>query len=85
VRAIDSLTVRNEPLTHDLLHTPTPWHNCIIEIEGDHTLYLAKSRVAHDALAGDAYQGAWAAGDHSAWGGHFLLREKPCPTDKGET
>ena len=75
----------NEQRTHDLLHTPTPWHNCIIEIEGDETLYLAKSRVALDALAGNGYKGAWVFAEHSTGEGYFLLSVKSCPTDMSET
>lgn len=77
------MTARHEPRTADLLHTPTPWHNCIIEVEGDRTLYLAKSRVAQDALAGDGYEGVW-TGDDQERSGEYFLRAKLCVPDTCE-
>ncbi|KAG5916374.1 hypothetical protein E4U42_007686 [Claviceps africana] len=41
----------------DKLHVPTPWHNCIVEIRGDASLYITKSSVAHAALASGQYRG----------------------------
>ena len=79
VRAIDSLGARGEPRTADLLHTPTPWHNCIIKFEGDATLYLTKTRVAHEALNDNGYRGSWVGAEDCPNGRYFLLRKQPRP------
>ncbi|KAI5361771.1 putative pyoverdine/dityrosine biosynthesis protein [Septoria linicola] len=47
VRATDSLPPNGRKQEScDLLHVPTPWHGCIVEVAGDDHLYLAK--VEHE-------------------------------------
>ncbi|KAK2589700.1 hypothetical protein QQS21_012625 [Conoideocrella luteorostrata] len=41
----------------DKLHVPTPWHNCVVQIEGYSDLYITKSSVAHSALSSDEFTG----------------------------
>ena len=48
VRAIDSLETRLEPNPVYEYQLPTPWHNCMIKVEGDEFMYLAKAQVARD-------------------------------------
>lgn len=60
----------------DLLHTPTPWHNCIVKVEGHQTLYLAKSRVVSEAVDSNAYEARWVVEDSEVAGGYYLLRKK---------
>ncbi|OAQ64347.1 pyoverdine/dityrosine biosynthesis protein [Pochonia chlamydosporia 170] len=39
----------------DQLHVPTPWHNCIVQIEGHSELYITKASAIWPAIrAGDA-------------------------------
>lgn len=54
----------------DLLHIPTPWHNCIVEVAGDSKIYVGKSRVIVDALEKGLYTGGWKEG-HSGKAGCF--------------
>lgn len=61
----------------DLLHTPTPWHNCIVKVEGHQMLYLAKSRVVSDAVDSDAYEARWMVDGGDVASGYYLLRKKP--------
>lgn len=73
VRPIESLRACHEPQTSDLLHIPTPWHNCLMEVDGHDVLYIAKSGVAKDALKKDEYEGSWVESEMS--GGYFSLRK----------
>lgn len=41
----------------DKLHVPTPWHNCIVEIQGHADLYITKSAVARSALSTGEFTG----------------------------
>ncbi|KYK57098.1 Pyoverdine biosynthesis [Drechmeria coniospora] len=59
-------------LFHDQLHVPTPWHNCIVDIEGHPTLYLTKSSVARAALSTGTFVGRW-AGHSPLMGACFSL------------
>jgi hypothetical protein len=77
---IDSLISLQEPRKNNFLHTATPWHNCIIEVQGDRTLYLAKSRVAEEAVDGKRYKRAEVRGDTLA-GGRYLLLSKSASTE----
>lgn len=39
----------------DQLHVPTPWHNCIVQIEGHSEFYITKASAIWPAIkAGDA-------------------------------
>ncbi|KAI5865800.1 Pyoverdine/dityrosine biosynthesis protein-domain-containing protein [Durotheca rogersii] len=52
VRAVESLPPNNSPSmnSRDLLHIPTPWHNCVVEVAGHEFLYVSKAKVAREAL-----------------------------------
>ncbi|KAM4063509.1 pyoverdine/dityrosine biosynthesis protein [Hirsutella rhossiliensis] len=56
----------------DELHVPTPWHNCIVEIEGHPKLYITKSSIVLSALATGSFTGGWTG--TQATGAHFYLR-----------
>ncbi|PHH61479.1 hypothetical protein CDD81_326 [Ophiocordyceps australis] len=45
--------------SNDLLHVPTPWHNCVVEIENHPTLYVTKSAIARSAVARAQFDGGW--------------------------
>ncbi|KAF2475880.1 uncharacterized protein BDR25DRAFT_331588 [Lindgomyces ingoldianus] len=73
VRAIDSVDNRHELVPAYEFQLPTPWHNCIIKVDGDKMLYLGKAEIAREAIANGEYQGAWVDGPG---GGHFALHSK---------
>lgn len=43
----------------DLLHIPTPWHGCVVEIAGDSHLYLAKVEQVKEAIQEEKVLAAW--------------------------
>ncbi|KAK0724095.1 Pyoverdine/dityrosine biosynthesis protein-domain-containing protein, partial [Lasiosphaeris hirsuta] len=52
VRALDRLSLSaGEARSADLLHVPTPWHNCIAVVSGQSTTVMTKAKVAREALA----------------------------------
>ena len=65
VRPIDDLENRLEPVAAYEFQIPTPWHNCMIKVEGDEFVYLARSAVARKALASSKYTGSWVNGPSS--------------------
>lgn len=81
VRAIDDLENRLEPVAAYEFQIPTPWHNCMIKVDGDEFLYLAKSVVAKKALASNNFTGSWVNGPD---GSYFSLKHAtacvPTPT-----
>ncbi|PHH77286.1 hypothetical protein CDD82_3581 [Ophiocordyceps australis] len=62
--------------SNDLLHVPTPWHNCVVEIENHATLYVTKSAIARSAVTRAQFDGGWtgAAAHH---GGCFQFSVAP--------
>lgn len=71
VRPIDDLENRLEPVAAYEFQIPTPWHNCMIKVEGDEFVYLARSAVARKALASSKYTGSWINGPD---GSYFQLK-----------
>lgn len=52
VRATNILLSDRSPMeSDDLLHVPTPWHNCVVEIEGHSILYVTKSSTVREAVS----------------------------------
>ncbi|KAI1765627.1 Pyoverdine/dityrosine biosynthesis protein-domain-containing protein [Hypoxylon sp. FL1150] len=46
VRAVESLSPSSNPsISLDLLHIPTPWHNCVVKMTGSNVLYVTKAKV----------------------------------------
>lgn len=43
-------------VSDDLLHVPTPWHNCVVEIEGHSTLYVTKSSIVREAVSSGKFK-----------------------------
>lgn len=78
-KTVKSFESNEEPTFEDLLHIPTPWHNCVIQIENaekNDRYYLAKSRTVYEALKKGCYQGKWINSDiKNGIGGYFLLRK----------
>jgi hypothetical protein len=71
VRAISSLESCLEPNPVYEFQLPTPWHNCMIKVEGDEFLYLCRSQIARQALESPEYSGGWISGPD---GSHFSLK-----------
>lgn len=62
------------PVFDDLLHIPTPWHNCVIKVRNEELYYIGKSEVAAKAISHGHYNGKWVEGDLSAGkGGYFTI------------
>jgi hypothetical protein len=73
VRAIDSLETCREPNQAYDFQLPTPWHNCMIKVEGDDYLYLGRSQIARKALESPNYTGSWIDGPD---GSYFSLKRR---------
>ncbi|KAH8727896.1 Pyoverdine/dityrosine biosynthesis protein-domain-containing protein [Phaeosphaeriaceae sp. PMI808] len=73
VRAIDSLETCLEPNPVYEFQLPTPWHNCMIKVEGDDFLYLGRSQIARKAMESPEFSGAWVDGPD---GSYFSLTRK---------
>lgn len=61
----------------NLLHIPTPWHNCIVEVAGDPKLYIVKYGVVKDALFIHNYSSHLIKGNLAKGEGAFVSLEKP--------
>lgn len=82
VRAIDSLETRLEPNPVYEYQLPTPWHNCMIKVEGDDFMYLAKAQVARKAMQSSDFEGSWVDGPD---GSYFSLKRKSADAPKAVT
>jgi pyoverdine/dityrosine biosynthesis protein Dit1 len=82
VRAVEQLSLGGpEMRSVDLLHVPTPWHNCLASVAGEggtRTLVMTKAKVVKDALAAGSFSGGWTDEGHQGLSGHFRL-QKPAP------
>lgn len=71
-----------EPTFEDLLHIPTPWHNCVVKVVSNNDTnkeqyYLTKSSVIKDALKEGTYKGEWKETCFNAGrGGHFEIQKQ---------
>ncbi|VVT56276.1 uncharacterized protein SAPINGB_P004928 [Magnusiomyces paraingens] len=72
VRTVKSLSLEELQSSDDLLHIPTPWHNCVVDLEGKECYYVVKSKVVKDAMATQDYAGEWVEGTYGE-GGRFHL------------
>ncbi|KAK2004519.1 pyoverdine/dityrosine biosynthesis protein [Colletotrichum falcatum] len=67
IRAVEGLSPDGTPMTsRDLLHIPTPWHNCVAEVEGSPYLLVTKASVAREAMSLGAVTG------------EVAIRDAPC-------
>ncbi|CCK69554.1 Dit1p KNAG_0C04520 [Huiozyma naganishii CBS 8797] len=81
-RIIKDLQDLMEPKFDDLLHIPTPWHNCVVEVidtvvgcEPRGRLYLTKTEVVKKAISSGKYTGEWNPTKiDEGRGGHYILR-----------
>ncbi|KAJ5280942.1 pyoverdine/dityrosine biosynthesis family protein [Penicillium angulare] len=60
--------------SHDLLHIPTPWHNCVFQMTGSDIMYVTKSKVVRGALDSATVRGCWTQESLSnGLGGYFQI------------
>ncbi|CCH58046.1 hypothetical protein TBLA_0A02470 [Henningerozyma blattae CBS 6284] len=76
-RIVKSLNDSSEPKSEDLLHIPTPWHNCVVKLtDQDDSYYLTKASVVKDALEKGVYEGTWYETClEKGEGGHYILNK----------
>ncbi|KAF1848412.1 uncharacterized protein K460DRAFT_240249, partial [Cucurbitaria berberidis CBS 394.84] len=82
VRAIDCLESRLGPNSVYEFQLPTPWHNCMIKVEGDEFMYLGRAQIARKALESPEYDGSWVDGPN---GSYFSLKRKLASTANANT
>ncbi|KAI1094023.1 Pyoverdine/dityrosine biosynthesis protein-domain-containing protein [Rostrohypoxylon terebratum] len=64
VRAVETLSPDSLPMiSRDLLHIPTPWHNCVVKLVGTDILCVTKAKVVRDAIASDRMTGSLVKGN----------------------
>lgn len=72
---VKSLEDIEEPKFEDLLHIPTPWHNCVVKINGERYV-LTKASIVKEALDNGSYEGAWIETNlESGEGGYFAINK----------
>jgi hypothetical protein len=77
VRVVKSLTSFGKPDSgQDLLHIPTPWHGCIVELHGHSQLYMTKARVVRAAIDSTEFEGSWTTNADTD-GALYRLRDIP--------
>jgi len=71
VKAVDrigeDMTMSNWSETR---HIPTPWHNCVVELDGPEALLITKSQSVRDCLKSGVLVGEWIA-SIDGYGGYF--------------
>jgi len=76
VRATKSLSEDAALMTSlDMLHVPTPWHNCVVEISGSGILRVTKSKVARESLASGGLEGQFVEGQ-AGRGAYFIMYQR---------
>lgn len=83
VRTVKSLSLEEMQASDDLLHIPTPWHNCVVDLEGKTCYYVVKSKVVKDAIESEEYTGKWIAGSYGEGGRFFLQQTTTLKKKKG--
>ncbi|KAK4177804.1 Pyoverdine/dityrosine biosynthesis protein-domain-containing protein [Triangularia setosa] len=59
IRAVTSLSADGELMASmDLLHVPTPWHNCVVELQGSEIMLMTKAKLARTALNKGSFTGS---------------------------
>ncbi|SJM88692.1 probable Spore wall maturation protein DIT1 [Zygosaccharomyces bailii] len=57
--SVKSLESVEEPKFEDLLHIPTPWHNCVVKLCNQDRYFLIKAKAVRDAMEKGTYVGVW--------------------------
>lgn len=58
-KVVKSLDECVSPNYDDLLHIPTPWHNTILQYEGQKNYFITKSHIIYDAFRNGTHSGYW--------------------------
>ncbi|CUM68129.1 uncharacterized protein PRCAT00005846001 [Priceomyces carsonii] len=58
-RVVRSLDLVAAPNFDDLLHIPTPWHNCVLKLEDSPHYFVTISDVIRNALEKGTHTGNW--------------------------
>ncbi|KAK4096577.1 cytochrome P450 [Parathielavia hyrcaniae] len=77
-RAVAALSPDGELMTSvDLLHIPTPWHNCVVELAGssDDVVLVTKAKLARAALSAGSVTGGL-VGTGEGGSAYFSLQRK---------
>lgn len=78
-KVIKNLGSDEAPDFEDKLHIPTPWHNCIVYIDGHEKFYMTKAGVVYNALSQGHYTGGWVEGNIlKGIGGYFQISHSSC-------
>lgn len=76
VRAVTSLSADGELMTSiDLLHVPTPWHNCVVTLQGSEMMLMTKAKLARAALSKGSFTGSLTKTDSGR--AYFELTKPP--------
>ncbi|KAL5046353.1 hypothetical protein BDW71DRAFT_214639 [Aspergillus fruticulosus] len=65
---------------------PTPWHNCLVRVDGLDGMLLTRSGVVRDAISKGLFEGGWCQRE-GGQGGYFAIRRvklEPAPADEVE-
>jgi hypothetical protein len=52
---------------------PTPWHNCLVRVEGLKGVLLTRSGIIRDAISKGLFEGGWCQREGGP-GGYFAIR-----------
>lgn len=78
-RIVRDLNELIEPTFEDLLHIPTPWHNCVVKVvykNSTECFFLTKHEVVRNAISSGKFLGHWQDTClKTGEGGHFILNE----------
>lgn len=81
VRPLEGLSFDEpEMRSVDLLHVPTPWHNCLAEVSPESSLIMTKAKIVQAALSSGKFCGGWMAGTKQGMGGYFRLWPRLIPS-----
>jgi hypothetical protein len=58
----------------DLLHIPTPWHNCVVELAGSDVILVTKAKLARAAMSAGTMTGGLV--HNSEGSAYFSLQRK---------
>jgi hypothetical protein len=80
VRAVAALSPDGELMASlDLLHIPTPWHNCVVELAGSDVILVTKAKLARAALSAGGMTGGLV---HTSGGSaYFSLQKDAVPAE----
>ncbi|CAG8983879.1 hypothetical protein HYALB_00005518 [Hymenoscyphus albidus] len=78
VRSIEDCTESEGP-SCDLLHIPTPWHNCTFQFMDSPIIYVVKSKIIKDALQSGLVEGGWVEGRPGKRGYFEIRKSQPQP------